>query len=499
MPGNARRLAFAVSVGWVLATVVMLRPAQAQLDPVVRDRVVAAAVAVALIIDVTDETGTASNYLSVGSGTVVSANGLILTNRHVVDMGANRAQLVRWEAQARAEGNRLSVDLDEDHVLILGSDGGSPPEPTYTATIAAEDNDLDLTVLRVIADQAGRPVDADRLALPALPLGDSDAVQLGDPIDVFGYPANGGDSLTYTAGVVSGFNFTDGIAGRAWITTDATLSGGSSGGTAVDRQGRLIGVPTQGAALDCRPGDTNGDGEVNADDVGCVPVGGSIGQIRPINLAKSLLRQVHATLADDIATRPAPTNPAARPATRAAPQETVASGEATTGQQTPLADLLPTLDEVPQGLAITEDATRTEVEVAQGLSAVPEEVMPLLNTWGWQENAYRRFSGPGMPAGSTTFLDASIHRCASAAGAADALTYFSDQVISAQGLEEVAVDPVGDAVRAVIGASDDGTTNVVVYVQQGADLIRVGGSSADGAPMDDVLTVAKTVVAKEEG
>ena len=78
----------------------------------------------------------------------------------------------------------------------------------------------------------------------------------GDPIHIFGYPAIGGGTLQYTAGVVSGFNFEEGIDGRAWITTDATMSGGSSGGTAVDAQGRLIGVPTQGSELDCRPGDT---------------------------------------------------------------------------------------------------------------------------------------------------------------------------------------------------------------------------------------------------
>ena len=41
--------------------------------------------------------------------------------------------------------------------------------------------------------------------------------------------------------------------------------------------GRLIGVPTQGTELDCRPGDTNLDGTIDAEDVGCIPIGGSIG------------------------------------------------------------------------------------------------------------------------------------------------------------------------------------------------------------------------------
>jgi S1-C subfamily serine protease len=492
MPGRFGRLAVAVSVGWILATAIAVSPAQAQLDPAVRDRVVAAAVAVAIIVDVTEETRTESIPVPVGSGTVVSADGLILTNRHVVDMTAHRLQLDQWETQARADGNRLAFDLNEDRVLILGSDGGGPPEPTYTAVIAAEDDALDLAVLRVVADQDGRPLDPARLNLPYLPLGDSDAVQLGDPIDVFGYPANGGDSLTYTTGVVSGFNFEEGVAGHAWITTDATLSGGSSGGTAVDRRGRLIGIPTRGSALYCRPGDTNGDGEVNADDVGCVPVGGSIGQVRPINLARAILRQVRSTPAVDSATTSAPTP------TRSAPmvQETASSDDETPAQQAALADLLPTEDEAPQGLTMTEDATRTEDEVARSLGTA--DAAQRLDDWGWTSNAYRRFSGTHMSAGSTTFLDVSIHRFASAEGAAEALTYFSNQVMSAQGLDEVPVVPLGDAVRAVIGTSDDGTANVVVYVQHGEDVIRVGGSSADGDPMDDVVNIANAIVAKEE-
>src|SRR4029079_7359401 len=95
------------------------------------------------------------------------------------------------------------------------------------------------------------------LALPVLPLGDSDAVNLGDPVHVFGFPAIGSGSLTYTTGVVSGFLFEDEIDGTAWINSDAVTSGGNSGGTALNSTGQLIGIPTSGSALDCRVGDTN--------------------------------------------------------------------------------------------------------------------------------------------------------------------------------------------------------------------------------------------------
>ena len=261
----------------------------AQIDPQVRDRVVPAVVEIAIDIDVTENGASPSAlYLPVGSGTIVSPDGLILTNWHVVDMAAHRAQLDAWEAQAAEDGESLAFVLDEDRVLILGTDGASMPEPAYTAEVVAEDHALDLAVLRITGDEYGATL-SDTDALPFVPLGDSSSVRQGDPIDVFGYPMIGEESLIYTNGVVSGFSYEEGIEGPAWITTNATMSGGSSGGTALDRAGLLIGVPTQGTSLDCRPGDTNSDGTIDADDVGCIPTGGSLGQLRPINLAKPLL------------------------------------------------------------------------------------------------------------------------------------------------------------------------------------------------------------------
>ena len=64
-----------------------------------------------------------------------------------------------------------------------------------------------------------------------------------------------------------------------------------------------LAVPTQGSALDCRPFDTNNDGVLDEHDGSCIPVGGSIGQLRPINLALPLLEKAGLSFA---ASQPAP-------------------------------------------------------------------------------------------------------------------------------------------------------------------------------------------------
>lgn len=288
-----RTISFLLGMALSLA---FLGQATAQVDPVVRDRVVSAAVQIAITADVTENGSTSPEFFPVGSGTVISPEGLVLTNFHVIDMAAHRDRFAQWEREAAAAGSFLSFRLEERGVMILTSVDGGLPEPTYLAEIVAQDAGLDLAVLHVVAKLNGSAVSPNVTALPYIPIGDSDAISLADPIDIYSYPQAGGGSLTYTTGVVSGFNFEPGAKSRAWITTDATLSGGSSGGTAVNRRGQLVGVPTQGSALDCRPFDTNGDGELNVQDVGCIPVGGSIGQIRPINLAWPLLEQAGMSL-----------------------------------------------------------------------------------------------------------------------------------------------------------------------------------------------------------
>jgi serine protease Do len=104
--------------------------------------------------------------------------------------------------------------------------------------------------------------------------------------------------VTFTSGSVSGFSAEPGIKDRrGWIKTDATIAGGNSGGAAMSCDGELVGIPTQAAAgsdvtpVDARPVvDTNLDGRVDQRDTP-MAVGGFINGLRPVKLAKPLLKK----------------------------------------------------------------------------------------------------------------------------------------------------------------------------------------------------------------
>jgi len=213
-----------------------------------------------------------------GSGTILTSDGLILTNAHVV---TDPDPAYRPDAL----GVAITVRSDET------------PELMYMAEIIAIDTDLDLAVVQIVSDLDGRPIDVAELDLSYVLVGDSDGLELGDELQILGYPGIGGETITFTEGVVSGFTRERGVEGRAYVKTDATIAGGNSGGLAATTDGRIVGVPTQvgyGGAerfADCRYlADTNSDGVIDDLD-NCIPVGGFINALRPVNLAKPLIEQ----------------------------------------------------------------------------------------------------------------------------------------------------------------------------------------------------------------
>jgi S1-C subfamily serine protease len=209
-----------------------------------------------------------------GSGTIISDDGTILTNAHVI------------QPDPGCPYDRIGI--------AVTTDAGRPPDLRYVADVYAYDPVVDLAVVRIATDLDGVVAPG---PFKAVPVGDSDEVEIGDQLRILGYPGIGGETVTFTNGVVSGFAAQNGIADRSWIKTDATIAGGNSGGAAFDDEGRLIGVPTQAAAsdtgdvVDCRViADTNGDGVTNSEDA-CVPIGGFLNGLRPVNLALPLIAE----------------------------------------------------------------------------------------------------------------------------------------------------------------------------------------------------------------
>ena len=141
-----------------------------------------------------------------GSGFVVSKDGLIVTNDHVVD-GASQVQVkIGTSNQAQA------------------------------ATVVGADPSRDLALLKVDASN-----------LPTLSLGDSSSVGVGDPTYAIGNPF--GLDHTLTTGIVSALQRSlqapDGATISGAIQTDAALNPGNSGGPLLDSSGKVIGVNSQ--------------------------------------------------------------------------------------------------------------------------------------------------------------------------------------------------------------------------------------------------------------
>jgi serine protease Do len=151
-----------------------------------------------------------------GSGVIVSENGYILTNNHVVE-GA-----------------------DEIKVSLPGR------KEEYIATVIGTDKDTDIAILKI-----------NEKGLPAITMTTSDTLEVGDVVLAVGNPFGVGQ--TVTMGIVSAVQRRGlGIVGyEDFIQTDASINPGNSGGALVDAEGRLVGIPT---AIFSRSGGNQGIG-----------------------------------------------------------------------------------------------------------------------------------------------------------------------------------------------------------------------------------------------
>jgi serine protease Do len=143
---------------------------------------------------------------SLGSGVVVSANGYIITNFHVVD-----------------KADRIRVSLM-----------GEPATVSYPAKVIGTDRETDIAVIKI---EVNHP-------LPYVKIGNSDSMQVGDWVLAIGSPF--GLKSTVTAGIVSakGRNIVPGRQFQSFLQTDAAINPGNSGGPLVNMEGEVIGINT---------------------------------------------------------------------------------------------------------------------------------------------------------------------------------------------------------------------------------------------------------------
>jgi Do/DeqQ family serine protease len=139
-----------------------------------------------------------------GSGVIISTDGYILTNHHVID-GAEQ----------------IKVDLNDNRTIDAKVVGSDPPS--------------DLAVLKI-----------DATNLPVLALGDSDKVRVGDVVLAIGNPL--GIGQTVTMGIISAKGRQTGLSSGAFedfLQTDAPINQGNSGGALVSTNSELIGINSQ--------------------------------------------------------------------------------------------------------------------------------------------------------------------------------------------------------------------------------------------------------------
>ena len=148
--------------------------------------------------------------LGLGSGIILTENGYILTNQHVV-------------------GNKYS------NCYVTLENGSS-----YNGSVIWADNNIDLAIIKIIAND-----------LDYIKLGDSDNISLAEEVYAIGNPIGIEFQRTVTKGIVSGINRTIKLKENEkesymedLIQTDATINEGNSGGPLVNEKGELIGINT---------------------------------------------------------------------------------------------------------------------------------------------------------------------------------------------------------------------------------------------------------------
>ncbi len=162
-----------------------------------------------------------STATATGSGIIISEDGYILTNNHVVDSSSSSSSYSYYDI---SDATSVKVKLNSD---IYGSDA------TLDAKIVGKDSQTDLAVLKI-----------EKKGLTAAEFANSDEAVVGEFVMAVGSPL--GLDTTVTTGIISAVNREVQSDGNKYvcIQTDAAINSGNSGGALVNSEGKVIGINT---------------------------------------------------------------------------------------------------------------------------------------------------------------------------------------------------------------------------------------------------------------
>lgn len=211
-----------------------------------------------------------------GSGTIVEANGQILTNAHNV-----------LDNPAAAQPNPVWVVVGET------TDFTSYPNPVFIGRTVAFDSRVDLAIVEPALQLDGTEIDPDDVRMRPMEMNtNADAVQPAQELQVLGYPSAGRETITFIPVKVVGFDIdeTNQELKAGFIKYNPGSGPGMSGGSLANADGVLVGVHTEGSQSEIRCGDANNDGTVDPA-TECGAMGGEVGFARPIPEGYDLLLQ----------------------------------------------------------------------------------------------------------------------------------------------------------------------------------------------------------------
>jgi S1-C subfamily serine protease len=257
---------------------------------------------------------------SVGSGFVVTPDGYIVTNAHVVESESDQLKQgfldtalgpvvkeIAADVSSSFGGSYDAATLDALTRSVVGFIAQSMEVNNVTSTVETaegtqvpgQDKQFKTAKAEVVSRGEAYPgkdvalLKVEGKDLPTVPLGDDSTVDTGEKLYALGYPANvtfledftqsSQSTATLTDGVVSAKKETAG--GYTAIQTNATISGGNSGGPALDDSGRVVGITTAGLVS------------------GADKTGGAYNFVVPVGVAREFLQRSNVTPIDSESTK----------------------------------------------------------------------------------------------------------------------------------------------------------------------------------------------------